>query len=198
MRRDQPAAIERDATPAPPGPPIAIRPTEYVPARRSSWGDVPAAACTGQPEDASNRAKPPAWPNLGHDSTLRASQKSSASGLLVVWAGELRPYWLPPSGLQAEVMTARSAPGPAGGTAATQQRPGEPAVPRAVSATPGNRACCCPAKAVVRIVMPPSPARPHPTDLLLCAHHYRVSRRALADAEAAICELPGIPYATTS
>jgi hypothetical protein len=70
------------------------RPTEYVAARRSSWGDVPAVACTGQPEGTSNRAKPPAWPNLGHDSTLRTSQKSSASGLLIVWADELRPYWL--------------------------------------------------------------------------------------------------------
>lgn len=61
-----------------------------------------------------------------------------------------------------------------------------------MSATPGDRACCCPARAVVRIVLPPGPARPHPTDLLLCAHHYRMSRHALAAAEAAICELPGI------
>jgi hypothetical protein len=29
--------------------------------------------------------------------------------------------------------------------------------------------------------------------MLLCAHHYRISRHALIIAEAAICELPGIP-----
>jgi hypothetical protein len=37
---------------------------------------------------------------------------------------------------------------------------------------------------VVRVVMPPAPARPHPVDLLLCGHHYRVSRDALAAAGA--------------
>jgi len=89
-------------------------------------------------------------------------------------------------------MTARFAHRPADGTATSQPRPGQLTGPIAVSATPGDRACCCPARAVVRIVLPPGPARPHPTDLLLCAHHYRMSRHALAAAEAAICELPGI------
>jgi hypothetical protein len=63
--------------------------------------------------------------------------------------------------------------------------------PVARSASPGDQACCCPARAVVRVIMPPSPARPHTTDLLLCAHHFRMSRRALAAAQAAVCELPG-------
>lgn len=53
-----------------------------------------------------------------------------------------------------------------------------------------DRACCCPAKAKVRVVMPPTAARPHPTDLLLCGHHYRVSRQALAAAHARVQELP--------
>jgi hypothetical protein len=41
-----------------------------------------------------------------------------------------------------------------------------------------DRACCCPAHPVVTVVMPPAPARPHPVDLLLCHHHFRVSRAA--------------------
>ncbi len=52
-------------------------------------------------------------------------------------------------------------------------------------------ACCCPAKPVVRVVMPPTPARPHETELFLCGHHYRVSREALASARAMVSLLPG-------
>lgn len=48
-----------------------------------------------------------------------------------------------------------------------------------------GRACCCPARPAVVVIMPPGPGRPHPTDLLLCGHHYRVSRKALAVAGAA-------------
>jgi hypothetical protein len=57
--------------------------------------------------------------------------------------------------------------------------------------TPGP-ACCCPAKPVVRVIMPPTATRPHRTELLLCGHHYRVSRQALAAANATVVELPGI------
>jgi hypothetical protein len=35
---------------------------------------------------------------------------------------------------------------------------------------------------VVRVLIPPAPARPHSVDLLLCGHHYRASRAALAAA----------------
>ncbi len=56
-----------------------------------------------------------------------------------------------------------------------------------------DRACCCPAKAVVRVTVPPTLARPRPTDLLLCGHHYRVSRDALAAASATVRGLPGAP-----
>jgi len=56
-----------------------------------------------------------------------------------------------------------------------------------------GRACCCAAKAAVRVTMPPSPSRRHPTELLLCGHHYRTSRRALAAAGAVARELPGTP-----
>jgi hypothetical protein len=41
--------------------------------------------------------------------------------------------------------------------------------------------------------MPPTAARPYETDLLLCGHHYRVSRSALETAHAAVRELPGTP-----
>ena len=51
-------------------------------------------------------------------------------------------------------------------------------------------ACCCPANPVVRVIMPASAARHHRTELLLCGHHYRVSRQALAAANATITEIP--------
>ncbi len=53
-------------------------------------------------------------------------------------------------------------------------------------------ACCCPAMPVVRVVLPPTQTRPHPTDLLLCGHHYRVSRQRLAALNATVQKLPGI------
>jgi len=54
-----------------------------------------------------------------------------------------------------------------------------------------DRACCCPGQPVVRVIMPPSPGRGHSVDLLLCGHHYRVSRPALTAARARIESLPG-------
>jgi hypothetical protein len=49
-----------------------------------------------------------------------------------------------------------------------------------------SRACCCPARPVVVAVMAPAPGRDHPTDLLLCGHHYRASRLPLLAAGAAV------------
>jgi hypothetical protein len=69
-------------------------------------------------------------------------------------------------------------------------RPLDDAIPSRPPAGLADRACCCPAKARVRVVMPPTAARPHQTDLLLCGHHYRVSRQALAAAHARVQELP--------
>lgn len=54
-----------------------------------------------------------------------------------------------------------------------------------------DRACCCPAWPVVRVIMPVTASRSHEADLLLCAHHYRVSRQALDTAGAVVIELPG-------
>ena len=61
------------------------------------------------------------------------------------------------------------------------------------SAVLAGDACCCTARAAVQITMPPTAARPHETELLLCGHHYRVSRRALEVARAVVRELPGTP-----
>ena len=59
---------------------------------------------------------------------------------------------------------------------------------------PADLACCCPAKATVRVTMPPTQARRYETDLLLCGHHYRASRTALAVARAVVRALPGTDH----
>ena len=56
-----------------------------------------------------------------------------------------------------------------------------------------GRSCCCPARPVVLVWMPPAGDRPHRTDLLLCAHHYRVSRDALRAAGARAVDMNGEP-----
>jgi hypothetical protein len=67
---------------------------------------------------------------------------------------------------------------------ATDDITGQPRSPSA------SRACCCPARPVVRVLMPPTASRPREVDLLLCGHHYRVSCEALAAADATVTELP--------
>ena len=52
-------------------------------------------------------------------------------------------------------------------------------------------ACCCPGRPVVRVIMPATAGRPRPVDLLLCGHHYRVSRAAIAAAHGTVEDLPG-------
>ena len=65
-----------------------------------------------------------------------------------------------------------------------------------------ERACCCPAKPAVVALMPPAPGRTRAADLLLCRHHYRASRKALAAAGATIfdprSQTPEAPVPTTS
>ena len=53
-----------------------------------------------------------------------------------------------------------------------------------------DRACCCPARPMVRVLMPAT-RRPYRVDLLLCGHHYRLSQWTLAAAEAVVQVLPG-------
>jgi hypothetical protein len=62
---------------------------------------------------------------------------------------------------------------------------------RPISVT--DRACCCPARPVVTVIMPPAAGRPHPVDLLLCGHHYRVSRAALKAAGVTVYDEAGAP-----
>jgi len=54
-----------------------------------------------------------------------------------------------------------------------------------------DRACCCPARPVVTVIMPPAPGRLRPVDLLLCGHHFRVSRAALIAAGATVYDDTG-------
>ena len=56
-----------------------------------------------------------------------------------------------------------------------------------------GRACCCPAPPAVIVIMPPAPGRASETDLLLCGHHFRASRQALATAGATILDVRGYP-----
>jgi len=76
-------------------------------------------------------------------------------------------------------------------TAAARKQPLaelERAVPLEVAA----RACCCPARPVVTVVMPSTASRPHPVDLLLCGHHFRVSQAALQAVGAAVYDRTGL------
>jgi len=62
---------------------------------------------------------------------------------------------------------------------------------RAVRLT--ERSCCCLSQPAVVAVLPPPAGRPHPTELLLCGHHYRRSRRALAAMDARVMDPNGTP-----
>jgi len=54
-------------------------------------------------------------------------------------------------------------------------------------------ACCCPARPVVLVMMPPAPGRPRAVDLWLCAHHYRESATDLDKAGAIAEDLTSEP-----
>jgi hypothetical protein len=56
-----------------------------------------------------------------------------------------------------------------------------------------ERACCCSARPAVVAVIPRGGDRLAPTELLLCGHHYRQSRRALAAKSAIVADLDGYP-----
>ena len=49
-----------------------------------------------------------------------------------------------------------------------------------------ERACCCPARPLVRAVLPATARRREQADLLLCGHHYRAGYAALLAAGAAV------------
>lgn len=60
-----------------------------------------------------------------------------------------------------------------------------------------GRACCCPGKPAVLVIMPPTAGRPQPTELLLCWQHYIVSQRSLAAARATAHLADSTPAADT-
>jgi hypothetical protein len=80
-------------------------------------------------------------------------------------------------------------PGPAA-AAVTHVARTAPSIDWAALRTAG-RACCCAARPALIALVPPAPNRAHRTDLLLCMHHFRVSRRALAAARASVLDLNG-------
>jgi hypothetical protein len=70
----------------------------------------------------------------------------------------------------------------------THQAP-VPERPRFTDPSVPAKACCCPARPVVKVMMPPVPGRAHPVDLWLCGHHYRASLAALYAAGATVEDL---------
>jgi hypothetical protein len=87
---------------------------------------------------------------------------------------------------------------PVGIAAARQDLP-VTAEPAAVHMPPrryADRACCCAAKPAVIAIIPEGNGHRAPTDLLLCGHHYRASRAALAARGATLLDANGYPLAT--
>jgi hypothetical protein len=62
----------------------------------------------------------------------------------------------------------------------------------AISFSVKENACCCPARPVVRVIMPATATRPHSVELLLCNHHYRLGRAALRAAGARAYDPDGV------
>jgi hypothetical protein len=54
-----------------------------------------------------------------------------------------------------------------------------------------DKACCCPSRPVVKVLMPPAADRPYRVELLLCGHHFRLSQWTLAAAGAVARVMPG-------
>jgi hypothetical protein len=75
---------------------------------------------------------------------------------------------------------------------AVRNRPQAPADPEKwiKNLITAERACCCSAKPSTVAVLPSRPGRPEPVDLLLCNHHYREAKAALAAAGAEIHQAP--------
>lgn len=53
------------------------------------------------------------------------------------------------------------------------------------------RSCCCVARPSVVIVLQPTHDRPHPTEVLLCRHHFERSRPTLLASRALAFSLDG-------
>lgn len=62
-----------------------------------------------------------------------------------------------------------------------------------VPVDPTERACCCPSRPAVRVVLPSTVERDHVVDLLLCWHHYRRSLTRLTSMHARVFDTSGLP-----
>lgn len=85
---------------------------------------------------------------------------------------------------------------PAAGLAPAQE-PSDGWLPLDLPLSVPDRACCCTARPMVKVIMPASTARPHPVDLWLCGHHWRASRAAVCAAGATVhrVDVPETPQA---
>jgi hypothetical protein len=54
-----------------------------------------------------------------------------------------------------------------------------------------DKACCCPSRPMVRVLMPATQSWPYRVGLLLCGHHFRLSQWTLAAAGAVAQVMPG-------
>ncbi len=61
-----------------------------------------------------------------------------------------------------------------------------------------KRACCCPGAPTVIALLPPANGRHDVTELLLCGHHYRQSKRALVAMGVTLTDIRGYPLAPTN
>jgi hypothetical protein len=102
-----------------------------------------------------------------------------------------------PATLDAGGMSMSQHPSYRGRLSRAAKTPAERPAPKPVAAVAparryAGRACCCPAAPAVIVMMPPAHGRQSETDLLLCGHHYRASKAALAAAGATVLDMNGV------
>ncbi len=75
---------------------------------------------------------------------------------------------------------------PAGTGRATAPSPASGTTSLTARLAAADRACCCLARPVVLVLLPPTARHAHAVDLLLCGHHYHVCKDALETAGALV------------
>ena len=168
-----------------PAPPTCLR-------SQAPWNRLRNWRSAGSPATSSRRQHGPSRRRnrIRSAPTCRAALSRGGRGFGSAWIGNYAPAGSVLAG-DSEIMKPRF-PHMSPGRSMPESGSSPPAPGRWPSPPHGeDRACCCPARPVVRVIMPPAPGRAHPVDLLLCGHHYRTSRVALAATGAAIEGLPG-------
>jgi hypothetical protein len=79
------------------------------------------------------------------------------------------------------------------GTGATECSPASDTPSLTARLAAADRACCCLAKPVVLVLLPPTARHDHAVDLLLCGHHYHVCKDALDTAGALVYDSRDLP-----